>query len=317
MREGGPKDLIAEQKKIEIDLATAKDRLEKNKKILEAMVIDLRNTFVLGASVQDQMKKASSIVGQTDFLFYDPNGATPQLIFKNPISSIDINESRGNVNVIISEWNKKIDISLAKDIDIIASEKIKKDAETIKAFIEDLSDIVGGLAPTNSGLSQFQINSYSSQVPPITSINEVIFAIGVAIENSKSSGSSQNNDNQTSVSTGNQTTSNLTTESSAPTTVNISYTPEEVSQAQVAVTQAQNQVTNLQIQLAQIEEQIVQTPIPASVEPVATTPDAESPSVNTTSSNTNYTYTPRKIDSSQGIIIQPGPPQLIQGTDPF
>src|SRR3989344_103389 len=292
-----PEDLIAQKNKLLGDFAVAGEKLNKEKEILDTLTNSLRESFALAFSVQDQMKKASSLVARTDFMFTNTYGANPELIVQNPLTSILINNERKNVNLLLSEWKTKTNILSIDQIDVSGSEKIKQDVQTIKTFIEHLSQIVASLTPENSGLSQFEIDAYASAIPTSEDINEVLASLQIAIENSV------------------EPESNPTSSSPTP---NSTVTPEEVVLQQEVVTEAQTEVTLLQEQLAQIEEQIEQASLVPAPTPADTTADSNSGDQTEVPSEESEDDDNYGIpDTSQGIIIQPGPPRLIQGTDPF
>lgn len=285
-------DLINQKNKLQSDIVLAENKLNKEKETLNTMTNNLESSFSLGASVQDQMRKASGLVGQTDFMFTNPLGVNPELIVKNFLTSARINSERKNINLLISAWQKETDISSITKIDIKESEKIKADAQTIKTFIEDLSQTVGSFTVANSGLSQLQINTYLSQLPSVDSINQVLASLQVAIDSS----------------------SNISSNPAVTPTV----MPENVITQQSVVAQAQTEVVVLQEQLATVEEQIQQTsPAPTPV-PSDTNTTANPDSQNQTGSQStnNPPYIPDNTNH-QDIIVQPGPPRLIQGTNQY
>lgn len=302
--------LVGQKDKLEGNLALAQGRLNKEKQTLGTMIKNFQNSSELTARVQDQMKKASDLVKQTDFMFADPYGSNPKIIVKNLLAYISINDERKNINQLLFEWQQKISARLTQNIDLSESEKIKEDAQIIKTFLEDLSKVTGALTPQNSGLSQVRIDNYLSGLPSLESINEVLASLGTAIESYKI------NDLQAfNISTENNQNSPSSSLPSSPVTFNDSIVTQ-----QVIVAEAQTEVTNIQQQLTQIVEQIQQSspppviPLPSETDTIV---NSDLENQNTTTEYNYITPPPREIISSQGIIIQPGPPRLIQGTDPF
>jgi len=297
---------IVQKDRLQDGLLVAENKLKKEKETLNLMIDDLRNSFILAVSVQDQMKKGSRIVSQTDFMFSDPNGLNPQLIVKNFPSIILINTERKNINLLLTEWQNKTDILYIKKIDIKESEQIKKDAQAIKTYFHDLSYLIGILTPKNSGISQFQIDSFLSNLPLEEAIDEVLASLQTAINNS------QTLDTQTAYSQ---------TSSSSSQGVNF-VTPDDVVAQQGIVDQTQIQVIALQEQLTQIEEQNsaetnINTQINSDLENQNTTnTDSTNDDTNLTNQN-DSSVNDNLIDDHQGIIIQSGLPQLIQGTNQY
>src|SRR3989338_6700154 len=170
---------MARKNKLESNLITAEDKFNRAKETLSTMLGDLQNSFALGTNVQDQMKQASDIVKQTDFMFTDPDGSNPEIIVDNPLPDILINTERQYINLLLAQWQAKIDILSIKEIDVSEAEKIKADTEIIKTFIENITKIVESLTPESSELSQFQIDTYFSQLPSIVDINEVLISLEI------------------------------------------------------------------------------------------------------------------------------------------
>jgi len=311
MRGNKPDDLIIQKSKLQDALILAGEKLKKEKENLDTMTEDLKASFPLAVSVQDQMKKSSEIVKQTDFMFINPYGSKPELIVKNPLTSILINNERHDINLLLFEWQKKINLLSVEEINLNQSEKIKQDVQTIESFIENLSKIVKGLTPKNSGLSQAQINAFVSRLPSTEATGEVLISIETAIENY-----SNNN-----LETNTETTNNQN--STSPVLFTPIVTPNDVIAQQSAVAETQNQVTILQEQLTQVQAQIQQA---SSTTPISTTPTTTDTTTNSNSENqtenqnTDNTDNPAESytrEKNQGIIIQPGPPRLIQGTDAY
>ncbi|MCX6752665.1 MAG: hypothetical protein NTZ87_04190 [Candidatus Nomurabacteria bacterium] len=348
---GNENDLIAKKNKLQGDLIIAKKKLNKDQNTLDIMTDNLKSSFPFAVAIQDQMKKSSNIVGQTDFMFTDPDGLNPELIIKNLPAVILVNKERKNINLLLEKWQDKIDILSVEKIDAKESEQIKKDVQTIKTYLADLSHLVGTLTPENSGISQFQIYIYISTLPSANAIDEVLKSLQAAIDDSK------NNNSQLDIH---------------------SVTADDVVVQQGIVEKTQAEVTALEEQLAQIEKQIqqsssVSTSTPASNSNTdsnsSSVPDITSGSADTTStssatnSNSNTTSSASSSNNSDqtnigsgtdsnsgnqnqntnnavgnsngtgsydngtssnsntsnrpGIIIQPGPPRLIEGANQY
>lgn len=298
-------DLIAQKNNLQNNLVVAKKKLKEEKQKLEIMTSDLKNSFPLATSTQEQMRKASEIVRQTNFLFTNADGSNPELIVKNFLNNLRINNERKNINLLLAEWQKKMDISSIWAMNVQESEQISQEAQIIKKFIEDLSQIVGSFTTGNSGLSQLQIDSYLAQLPSIEVINEVLASLGTAIENA-------NNPPASNPETNPGLQNSPASPNPPPAQPPVVVTPSDVIREQAIVAEAQRQADILQEQLALIEAQL--SPPPA---PITPTPAPTPIEINPTN-NPDY-INPYNINSAdyQGIIIQPGPPQLIQGTNQY
>lgn len=268
-------DLLAQQDKLQKDLAIAQNALKKEEATLETMTNNLKSSFAIAFSVQEQMKKGGDIVGQTDFMFTDANGLNPKLILKNFPTIFLTNKARLDVNLILKEWQKKIDILFLNQIDIKESDQIKKDAETIKNYIKDLSSFVNILTPENSGLPQKQIDSYKESLPSVSEIDEVLESLQEAIDNLQTS----NNQN-----------------SSSSTLDAYSVSAEDVAAQQQVVDQIKNEVESLQEQIAEIQTLLSDT-VPAQ------TPDTNSlPSDNSVVPETNPVPSVDNSDNNNNAV---------------
>ncbi len=271
-------EIVVKINRLQKEIVVAKDKLEKENKKLEDMENSLKGSYPFAVVVQDQMRKATEIVKQTDFMFTNASGLNPELIIKNFLNSVEINNERREINKFLLEWQKKMDVLHIQTIDITEGEKIKQEVETIKIFLEDLAELIGNLTEANSGLSQLQIDTYSSQLPPIETINEVLASLQNAIESS--SNGSQNSSG-----------------------ANSSTSVEDIVEQQEVVEDIEEEISSLEDELGSTGW-VPPTP-PADVVPVIY-PSLENLDV-------------RTIDRSkyQGIIIQPGPPRLIEGSNQY
>lgn len=308
------------------------------------MTADLEDSLVLVANVQDQMNKISDSVKQTNFLFDDPGGSDPKLIIKGISNSDSLNNERRDINLLILEWQKKIELFSTGAVSVKESDQIRKDAETIKTFLEDIAKVTKALTPENSGFSKVQIDTFSSRILSQDALNEVFISLRTVIDDYYGN-NSQNSGNGT----------------SDFAFSNSSITLEQFISQQKVVAEIQAQVASLQEQLVQIEEQIQQstedfssppgpdlfpdtsfnitpevtptllspdipiatptpTPNPAPSEVVnPINPDSTSPVMVIDGVDINNDLiAPENFDSNfKGIIIQPGPPRLIEGTNQY
>lgn len=315
-REEQKEDLYTQKNKLEGSLVTAKSKLQQEQNNLDSLKAGLKDSFPLAVGVQEQMRRASGLVGETDYLFSNPLGANPQLIFTSPLASLKINEQRAKINALLSEWKKKDNAVYLSKITLVEANNIQQEAETIKQFLEDFNTIIENLTVENSGLTQFQIDTYVYALPPIASIEEVIASMEELIENytNPSSGVVAQVEEETSSSTVNWNTG----------PIGGSVTPEAVVSAEQAVAITIAEVVAIEEQLVIVNEQI-QAQTPTTYVPPEETiidPDASSSGTGLNTGNPNNPTSPTTPSSStpapsQGIVVQPGAPRLIQGSNPF
>ncbi len=313
-REEKKEDLFSQKNKLEVSLATAKSKLEQEQSNLDSLKVGLRDSFPLAVGVQEQMRRASGLVGETDYLFTNSLSANPQLVFTNPLVSLKINEQRAKINLLLAEWKKKDNAMYLSKINISEAEKIQAEAESIKAFIEDLTKIVENLTVENSGLTQFQIDTYVYSLPSVESIEEVIVALNDIIDNSTN--------NSQGIAEAEDTYEPAANINWNPTSNEVTVTPEQVVVAEQSVAVVQAEVENIEAQLAVVNEQIQAQNPTVYVPPEDTTTDPNTNSStggSTTSSPSNSPNTPsgNTPAPSQGIVVQPGAPRLIQGSNPY
>ncbi len=348
-RDKTPNDLVVKKTKIKNNLTAAQQKLNKERQTLDSMMGNLQGSFLLIADVQDQMNKISDMVRQTNFMFSDPNGDNPQLIAKNIPNASVINGERREINLIMIEWQKKIELFANKKLSVSELNQIKKDASTIKVFLEDIAKIVKLLTPDNSGLSQIKIDTFGARISSNEAVDKVFTSFKTAVDN-YSEDNSKNLNN---------------TSASDPSSLfqNNSVTFEDFLAQKKIVDDIQSEVNSLEEQLVQVEEQIQQaSPSPnnnsdssdsSSIDPIlpdnSTVIDNSSDqTVNTDPGTTIDPLLPTNPDPStipdtitpdpvapnpttdvddnivdpnnanfKGIIVQPGPPRLIQGTNQF
>lgn len=315
-REEKAEDLFSQKNKLEGNLATAKGKLQQEQNNLDSLKAGLRDSFPLAVGVQEQMRRASGLVTETDYLFTNPLSSNPQLVFTNPLLSLKINEKRAEINLLLAEWQKKDNAMYLSKINISEAEKIQAEAEIIKSFLEDLANIVANLTVENSGLTQFQIDTYVYGLPSVEVINEVIVSLGEIINTYENNpeGVAQVEDDY-------EPASNINWNSTPSQVV---VTPEQVVVAEQSVAVVQAEVQSIEAQLAVVNEQIEAQSPTVYVPPEDTTSDSGVPVVNDgsdangvnnpTSPTTPSGNTPAP---SQGIVVQPGAPRLIQGSNPF
>lgn len=286
-------DLATQRSKLEEALVLAQGKLNRAKEVLTSMTDQLNSYFSFGFEMQNQIEEITEIVEQTDFLFTDANGENPEFVIENFADGSLISEERKQINLLLAKWRQKTGIRSIGKISVEEGRQLREDTEKIKTFIANLYNAVGSLTPENSGLSQAQIDTYSVQLPSIANVEQVIASISTAIEVANNSG----NPNTTSP-----------------------ITPEEVITQEELVETHEEEVENIEENITQIEQQIIEETPPA---PVVVTPTPVSPAPPTTTNQPSSpvpvygTYGSRKIVPTTGIIVQPGPARLIQGSDEY
>lgn len=281
-RGSGLDNLILQQQKLQKDISLAKNRLDKETQILETLKRGPSISSATTTIIQNQIKQASALLSQTDFMFSDPTGLNPKIKIKESPSSLALNAQRRKINLILRKWQEKNTTSQVKEMDAKDGKQIAVEVEVIRTFVDNLSKIMENLTVENSNLSQFQIKNYSTRLASLDSIDEVLVAIETTIKSS--------NNNQTVV------------------------TPDKIVAQELTTNKTQVELVILQNQLAQIEQQIQQlTPIPSST----TIPESGATISPGSDNSDNYESTYVPYNKYEAIIVQPGPPRLIEGSNQY
>jgi hypothetical protein len=282
-RGSGLDNLILQKQKLENDISLAKNKLDKEQQILETLKKGPNISAATTTIIQNQIKQVSALLSQTDFMFSDPTGTNPKIKIKESPASLALNAQRKRINLILKKWQEKNITSQVKEIDAKDGKQIEAEAEVIRIFVDNLSKIMDNLTVENSNLSSFQIKNYSTRLASLDSIDEVLVSIETTIKSS-------NNNTQTVV------------------------TPDKIVAQELVTNQTQLEIVILQNQLAQIEQQIQQlTPIPVST----TTPESSATISPSLENLDNYESSYIPYNKSEPIIVQPGPPRLIEGSNQY
>ena len=174
-------DLKTEEDRLKTELALKKEKLNQEQQNLDNLLLGLGSSFPFAKSIQDQMINTSRIVKDTNFMFTNAEGSSPEFIVIGLGDNFLINNERRNVNLLVEDWNKLTKISSISNLGLEEAEKIRREAEVIKNFLVNILSIVDGLTPNNSGLSQSEIDTYLAQLPTIDSINQVLAVLDASI----------------------------------------------------------------------------------------------------------------------------------------
>ena len=291
------------------NLILAQNKLKEQKDELLGITSALRQSFPAAAAAGDNMRDIMSAVKKTDSLFIDPYGVNPTLIAGSSLLNESISAQRSSINKILASWQKKTDIFYIQNMSSEETENIKNEAEKIVAYIQSIFSIVNDLTTENSGLSTFVIETQVSQVSPPSVIEDLVVSMNNNITESHTAGSSS----------ASSTANGSTDSNDGSTTVsnNSSVTADDIWEIENEIAETENEIAEIQAQIVVVEQQIAEiTAVP--VEPVVdVAPPVDPNTDNATNPNNVIDFVPRKINTKQGIIIQPGPPTLIPGTDPY
>ncbi len=132
---------------------------------------------VLNAVHDSYVKAQSAVVSYADVFFANAQSANPTIIV-TPQSTIlqnSINAERAGMGVVFDRWSANL-AGASTDTAADAALQAHGYLVTIKAFMNDLSNIVNDLVPGSSGLSSSALNSY------VTSMNTGLAAVNSAVD---------------------------------------------------------------------------------------------------------------------------------------
>lgn len=269
--------------RLQAKLASAQATVTVETAKLESLSEKFQESYPLHLAIQAQCAKMEDIIRKTDVLFNNSETPNPQIKIKTKTSAIkvDINASHARIFTMLNECKKKAADYFGKEVSASTIDAIKRDASLIKLFADKLTIIVNALTRANSGLSQFEIDNY---LATLLNASEEISNVIASLESLT-----------------------LTTEQ-APIVI-----LQEIQAQTGIVTEASAQVTLLQAELVQVQLSNQQSTTTASG------------AQGTQGENflPEETSIPSSSDSTVGeiplepIIIQPGPPELIQGSNRF
>lgn len=280
-----PKNLQEEASRITKELATARQNLQNESNELNDLERAFRAMFPFYGIASDEYKNISSAVSKTDLFFLDANGNPKLKITSKAELQKKINDQRAYINQLLNNWKQKLSASQASVVTRQIIDNLISDAQVIEEYVNDLSSVINLLTPENSGLTQAEIDSYQ-QI-----LNDVNNQLSSSIANLVVTTTTTQQSGQT------QTTTSTQTQT---------VTAQDLANQQSVVDAAQAQVDALAAQLAQIQALINQA-IASSTQPV----------IQKTSTQPKNVGTQRGDYVPPDLIVQPGPPGLVEGENAY
>ncbi len=133
------------------------------------------------SKIKDQYSSVTkNVLSKTDVFFLNPNSDNPQIKIKIDKATQDkINSKRLQITKMLRDWQVKNEIinsdSLYEDLLPTINDLVKsaeQDMAYVKQYMKELEGIIGGLSPTNSNLTQSQIDSYENIIEDSTAYIE-------------------------------------------------------------------------------------------------------------------------------------------------
>jgi multidrug efflux pump subunit AcrA (membrane-fusion protein) len=119
----------------------------------------------------------SAVVNYADSLFTNPQSANPNITVRTDSQTRQnsIDSERVAVGDTLGNWKSAVDMTIPPDHAADFLDKAQGYATTIKAFLNDLSGIVNGLNPGNSGLTQQVIDA------ELTAMNSALSGVNQSV----------------------------------------------------------------------------------------------------------------------------------------
>ncbi|MEK7514410.1 MAG: hypothetical protein AAB587_01135 [Patescibacteria group bacterium] len=256
------------------ELARAQKQVIIEKEKLKNLENEFEGQYPLYLIIREQYAKAREAIDYSDVFFTNPNTSSLQIKIKTKTSAVEtkVEAQRTEVNKALNAWKDLIALPNANNVTVATINSILESAETMESFIAQLSAIVDGLTPANSGLTLAQIDAYQALIDSLSG------NIGSVVESLTSTQSTSQNTGSQSSTTGN------------------TVTVQDIQVQQTVVAQAQAEV------------QAISQGGTSSQEPQASLSPEDTP----LSSDPDFIGV---SPSSDPLIITPGIPQLIQGTN--
>lgn len=280
-----PKNLQDEASRITKELAAARQNLQNESNELNDLERAFRAMFPFYGIAADEYNNISGAVSKTDLFFLDANGNPKLKITSKSELQKKINDQRSYINKLLSNWKQKLSASQASAVTRQTINNLISDAQIIEEYVNDLSSVINLLTPENSGLTQAEIDSYQQILDDVN--NQLSSSIANLVVTTTTT--QQNSQTQTTTSSQNQT-----------------VTAQDLANQQAVVDAAQAQVDALAAQLAQIQALINQA-IASSTQPV----------IQKTSTQPKNIGTQRGDYVPPDLIVQPGPPGLVEGENAY
>lgn len=268
-------------------LSKAESNLQLQTSRLAVLQSELGKQQSFLSSMKTGFETVSAAVDETDIMFQNPETSAPKIKIWTETKEIqiEINLKRLQVTYALDSWKTEISKAQAEGASAEDRARVQGYVETVRSYLAELQEIVDALSTESSGLKQAQIDSYIAIVEEASqSVDAVISALL-------------------------PTTTTVVFHSDgdlvAP-LVNVVVTPEEVAVQEAVVVQAQTQVEVLQ---NAINNEIQNETQASSTENIALPTESQGQDTSIII-NTNYS-------TAQGIVSQPGEPQLIPGANRF
>ncbi|MDZ4240876.1 MAG: hypothetical protein U1D31_01990 [Patescibacteria group bacterium] len=270
------------EERVQAKLENAREKAAAETQRLDDLKKEFGDAHPLYAAVQNGYVGITNILRNADTFFDTSDSENPKIRIETKTSAIeaDINAKRAQIENMLAEWKKQASLALATETNAATINSIQASATVIQSFINELAAIVGALTPSNSDLTQSEIDGYIELLSDAAEEIDVIVASLEAAESSVADASEET------------TTTTVTTE--------------QIETQEDVVTQAQEEVAALEEELEEIQSQ---TETPATEEQPQ---DTSSQDDTTSDGGVDYTG---ESSSPDPIIVVPGPPRLIQGAN--
>lgn len=304
------------------ELKKTTERLDAEQAKLDDLEVRKNRNNNLNSDIRSSYEQARGIVNEkTDIFFKDANGTSPELNIKTKdnVTKKLLDQKRTEINEALALWVTHIDTATSVELRANLVLESNRNIGIIAAYIDSLGNVVAGLTPQNSGLSQTQISTYTNTVAQASTAIEELTAPTVVATPTTSSG-------QTGTPTSNNTGGAATNTSSDNTSSNASIVTAaqieaELEAQRAIVAQAAAAAAALALELAQAEAQAAAAAA-AAAQTQVNTQNQSNPQNQSQSSSTSVSSNPQVTVPGDPVPVEhitipeqfyPDEPQLIQG----
>lgn len=166
-------------------LADISRSLRPEEQTVEKTKVATAQSAAVNAAHDAYVSAQGALVSYTDSLFTNAGSINPTINVQTDsyMTKVNIQNERIAVNQALSDWTA--DLQSSQNIDpatLVA--RAQNHLLVVKAFVKDLSTIVGSLTTVNSGLSQTAVNSYTTIVnSALSAVNQATDSLTTAASN--------------------------------------------------------------------------------------------------------------------------------------
>jgi len=307
----GESESALRAKELKAKLVEARAAVKNGTETLEDLTVLYYATRPFQALMQEQYERMESIAEVRTAIFFDESGVSPiGSVAGTKKKNVEetLKAERRKVIEALERWNEAFRLDLGETLGADDLRQAKKDAETIASYIKALEVFVDTLTPEASGFTPLQIDLYKEEVE---AAKEEIQSVLASLASAPPAPSPN--------SAGEAANANPVTTSGNPSAPKVSVTAEEVLRESEALAEAREEVARLESEIAELETSGTQGGESPS-EPQEMAPPPTILDTSPSASEGNASGGEGNAGEGQDfllppILVEPGPPKLIQGSN--